>query len=184
MHEEALLLHYEDIKIVIMQAFFYITIFQIQAILKNSLVSIIYGAFFMWLISSTALTILMGGVFGIVAGLLVNKAARFPDFKITRYGPYYILIQPLILYYTITLFIPQTSYPVGFIVGFILWMLGNGVVSHTKQVIPVVMRFYAIIAFPLCIVFLLGFLCYHTPWVSIGGGLATQVLLIYIFFND
>ena len=182
MHEEAIQLHIEDIRAVMFQVFLYITVFQLHCSVKNILVTALYAGIFLWWTSITSITIISGGLLALFAAFATNVfVSDLPKLKLKKYGAYYILVQPFVLYYTLELFIPQTSYPVGYPVSFLIWLLGNAFVSYTESIREVALKFYRSTLASLCVVFFVGFWAYDIPWVAVIIGAATQILMIYFF---
>ena len=179
MHEEALILHHDAIKLVTLQVALYITAFQIQLYHRNILITLAYGAVFMWWADSLSITVIAGGMLGMMVALLSNFMVRMDAFRLSIYGPYYIVLQPLVIYYTITLFIPQTSYPVGYIVCFLLWFLGEMIVLYTGPLYETPGVFFNTGMAATCLVFFVAFWVYHTIYVAVAAGVVFQVIVLF-----
>lgn len=178
MHEEALILHHDAIEAAMFQVALYITAFQLQLFVRNIFVTVAYGVFFMWWISSTSISIGAGGLMGLGAALVTTYFFRAKPFRLSVYGPYYALIQPLVIYYTITLFIPQTSYPLGYPIAFLLWFLGSAVIMHTGPYKRDQKTFFSLSAVSVCFTFFAGFWAYEILFVAVGVGTAVQLFMV------
>lgn len=186
MHEFISISHLHEIKIVALQIVFFISAFQGYIIVQSLIGSIFSLALFTWIMNKHhEFDVILPEILGLSYALIITVILKLPKNRASFYIVYYYIIQPLILYYTVPLFVNQTNYPVGYAVAFLIWLAINLLVYYHYDLLSV----YKYVSIFSMIIFLLifGFFIYKTTWIAILLGLFSQIistiLSYYMFIN-
>lgn len=186
MHESISISHLQEIKTVALQIVFFISAFQGYIMVQSIIGSIFSLALFTWVMHAyNDFDIVLSAILGLAFSLIMTIVLKLPRSRSSFYIVYYYMIQPLILYYTIPLFVIQTKYPVGYAVAFLIWLAINLLVYYHLDPLPS----YNYVAIFSMIVFLLifGFFIYKKTWVAILLGsffqIISTIISYYMFIN-
>lgn len=179
MHEELLVIHHDAIHSVALQVVFFLSAFQIYTYLQTFWVLVLFSVAFLWLTATlTNMVVIFGGVIGFVLAMITIIKFDLVKFRLFSYGIYYVVVQPAILAYLTPLYIPHTSYPVGYILAFLVWFLCNIFVTATGPVYDKLAFFYNTILSG-CVLFFIAFFSYSVIFLAVGVTSLFQLVVVF-----
>lgn len=186
MHESISISHLQEIKTVALQNVFFISAFQGYIMIQSIIGSVFSLALFTWIMSKyDDFDIILSAVFGLVFSLIMTIILKLPKNRSSFFIVYYYMIQPLVLYYTVPLFVIQTKYPVGYPVAFLIWLAVNLLVYYHHDPLPLFnyVAIFSMIVFSLTF----GFFIYKRLWIAILLSSSSQIISTifsyYMFIN-
>lgn len=186
MHEIISLFDSHENLITSFQIVFFISSFQNYLIIQSLFGSVISLFFFLWLTKThNEIHVIVAATIGLSLAVILTALLKLPQKKKSFYYVYYYAVQPFILYALVPIFVIQTSYPVGYPLGFIVWLPINFLIYYYfKSLLKY--QYVAIFSLPTFSLFF-GFFIYQTQWISVilalGSQIISTIVAYYIFKN-
>jgi hypothetical protein len=177
-----------DSKIVMYQIASFIVIYGVHLTFCKWFLSLLVFVAFSFL-TTWSLEVIVCGILGFLLAVVVR--IRFSEHKHKwwrkqvinneEYAIHLILI-PFILAYYITSHVPQTSYPIGIILAFLLWSL-LWLISYTIDFYDNGELYYYTWLVPPLTAFVFGFFFYKTLWISVLISVGISLILMVMPFE-
>jgi len=186
MHEIISLLDSHGNLITSFQIVFFISSFQNYLICQSLFGSILSLSFFLWITKTYhEIHVVIATIVGLSLSVISTALLKLPKKQKSFYYIYFYFIQPFILYTLVPVFVIQTKYPVGYPLGFIVWLPINLLIYYYfKSLLKY--QYVAIFSLPIFSLFF-GFFIYQTHWISIilalGSQIISTIIAYYIFIN-
>jgi hypothetical protein len=119
---------------------------------------------------------MIAGLVGLVLAIVCVHVVRIHHIKIHYHQVFYFLIQPALFYYIMRLYVEQTMYPVGIVLGFVVWLgmflIAWGVTRHS-------IKFCIAVCVPVFSMFFFSWILNKFVWIplSITAGITVVYLL-------
>ena len=165
------------IELAVFHVGFFILIYQSFLLFQSLIKSIIFSAILIWVTGTYS----HGSIYGVLLGGLVFSAftvwsLKYQKIESTGYEIYYHILQPLVFYVFLPLYIPQTKYPVGIVLTFLIWAIFNLVLRFNEW--PIIQQAFHYIS--IILLFFLLFWFIHSYWYLILCIVCLQILLLMI----
>lgn len=168
MHEFITFNSLSDFHLTQFQGIFFIVTFQaFFALQEYILLPLVLGAIF-WVTSSYKewTLYLSCGIAWLLAYIILYKCKCKP-LKVSYDHLYYYLVQPTILLLLMPVYVPQTNYPIGVVLAFLVWLAIHIILLLFNATGRSSANFVAWMNLPCVFIFLLCFLFPHTPLLAI-----------------
>lgn len=179
---EAQRIWWEHAHSVAIQVAAFVTLYGVQFSIANIWISVTItvglGAAFSWneaMLGGALIAIMLAYAMRVILGLHAKRELHVDAFEYVVH----LLYTPAVLFYTLDLHVTETNYPVGVVLGGLLWGLGWMFV-HIMQLYGSSVLFYRGWAGTTILALVLSFFFYHTHWVAVLVTTAASVLLAFL----
>lgn len=119
---------------------------------------------------------MIAGLVGLLLGIVCVHVVKIHHVKIHYHQVFYFLIQPALFYYIFRLYVEQTMYPVGVVLGFVLWL---GMFLITWGITHHGIRYCVAVCVPVVSMFFFSWLLDKFIWIPLS--ITAGVTVVYLF---
>ena len=119
---------------------------------------------------------MIAGLVGLTLGIICVHVVKIHHIKIHYHQVFYFLVQPAIFYYIFRLYVEQTMYPVGIVLGFVLWL---GMFLITWGVTKHGIKYCVSVCIPVVSMFFFSWLLDTFIWIPLS--ITAGITVLYLF---